>query len=202
MWLLRADVVCLCHDGNVADAALIALTVALRSLKVPTPSVADDGEVTAHPSAFSRLTLGSIPLPLTLAVIGSDVLSDPSSQEEAQAAATVTVVLTSETKVRRHVHAPTRCTATPCVSALCAHAPITDELKLIWLLFCFGRVGRVSSALSPSGLVCRPGVCGVRAGWSGVASKHAVVVYQSVSRARSGGVKRCKWRQCGVADQP
>lgn len=40
-WKLMVDVYCVDHDGNVADAALIAVMAALRSLRLPAVSISD-----------------------------------------------------------------------------------------------------------------------------------------------------------------
>jgi exosome complex RNA-binding protein Rrp42 (RNase PH superfamily) len=93
VWMLQLDVVCLCHDGNVVDAALIALVAALRSLRLPVPTVLEDGEVVVHPTSTTALTLGPLPVSLTCGVVLGHVLSDPTALEEAQADASVTVVL-------------------------------------------------------------------------------------------------------------
>lgn len=47
VWVLRADVVCIDHDGNVEDAAMLSLCGALRSLRLPKPAFNErKGEVT------------------------------------------------------------------------------------------------------------------------------------------------------------
>jgi exosome complex component RRP43 len=100
VWMLKADIVCLDHDGNVTDAALIALALALRTLKVPVPIVRDDGEVTVGPGSTS-LAVSVVPVPLTVCVLdGGVVLADCTWEEEQHAEATVTVVLTNTGQVR------------------------------------------------------------------------------------------------------
>ena len=52
VWVLRADVVCMDHDGNVEDAALLSLCGALRSLQLPKPTFNErKSEVTVSPGA-------------------------------------------------------------------------------------------------------------------------------------------------------
>lgn len=56
VWVLKADVVCLDHDGNVEDAALLSLCGALQSVRLPKPTYDErSGEVTvAHGAQAAR----------------------------------------------------------------------------------------------------------------------------------------------------
>jgi exosome complex component RRP43 len=105
VWMLQVDVVCLCHDGNVTDAALVALVAALRNLRLPKPTVLEDGEVVVHPTETSPLALGPIPVALTCVVALDHILADPTDLEEDLASSAVTVVLAGPShKVRRCPH--------------------------------------------------------------------------------------------------
>ena len=107
VWLLRADIICLEYDGNVADAALIALIAALRNTKLPVAIVSDDGDVTVHPSDSKGVVMdcSALPLPLSCAVVSLDktlapaLLCDPTATEETEAGCVITAAVTPSGKV-------------------------------------------------------------------------------------------------------
>lgn len=82
VWVLFCDLYCLDYDGNVMDAALMALLASLQDTKLPVlePGPADQLVVSAAPPR--PLTLQHIPVALTLAVIDKHVVADPTQQEE------------------------------------------------------------------------------------------------------------------------
>lgn len=99
VWLLRADVVCLDFDGNVADAALLALVGALRQLRLPVPIVTEDGEVTMKLGDHTRLAPLALPVSLSFACIHGQLITDPTAEEEALSSTAVCVAVTSDGKL-------------------------------------------------------------------------------------------------------
>lgn len=120
-WHLAADVVCLDDDGNVTDAATIALVAALCRLRLPRVVVGEDGVVTrvegaargfvdrcldvvasmscpcfswprARAGAGTPLVLRVRPVPLTCVLLEGALLVDPCAAEEDLAGASVTVL--------------------------------------------------------------------------------------------------------------
>ncbi|KAJ1824307.1 hypothetical protein GGH91_000010 [Coemansia sp. RSA 2671] len=100
VWSLSADIVCLKHDGNVLDAAVIALGAALEDLRLAgaefdsaTGMVTAGGEGT-HVIMKKRL----FPATFTL-VDDSYVVADADDAEEQLAAASLLVVLDEDGKL-------------------------------------------------------------------------------------------------------
>jgi len=93
-WVLHIDVVCLDHDGNVADAAVAALTAALRTVKLPKVTVDEEtGEIEVDVEESSMLEVRTVPVSSTVAVFGGErLLCDPTWEEEGLAEALVTTV--------------------------------------------------------------------------------------------------------------
>jgi exosome complex RNA-binding protein Rrp42 (RNase PH superfamily) len=124
-WKLMVDVYCADHDGNVADAALVAVMAALKSLRLPAVSISDaDHVVSIQPGSFSAVARRSCPAREThltacvnhdgaegdstalrlqhsafstsFALVHGSVLLDPTSSEEVEAAAAFTLTYTSD----------------------------------------------------------------------------------------------------------
>lgn len=116
-WAVCVDVVCVSYDGNMADAALLALVAALRDVRVPKPVVADDGAVTIDPRACypgahaaqgnrhssllstprcagecTRLSVRRACAALTCCVVAGTLVVDPTAFEEEVAETSLTVV--------------------------------------------------------------------------------------------------------------
>ncbi|KAI9189462.1 hypothetical protein H9P43_000895 [Blastocladiella emersonii ATCC 22665] len=83
-WVLYADMSCLCYDGNVLDAALLALAAALKDVRLPKAVFnEEEGSVRADPADRSvELTVERIPLASTLATFDGRILADPTAEEE------------------------------------------------------------------------------------------------------------------------
>jgi exosome complex component RRP43 len=103
VWMLKADIVCLEFDGNVRDAALIALCAALLNTKLPVPTITDEGDITVAMGSESPLQLQSehTPFPLSAAQVHDTLLVDPTEDEEKLAAFVLTVVANRAGKVGR-----------------------------------------------------------------------------------------------------
>lgn len=88
VWVLYADVVCLDYDGNVVDAALLALTTALKNLELPETHVGDDGTVFIvarddESPAPVKLSVKHTPASCSFGVLDGKLLADPTASEEA-----------------------------------------------------------------------------------------------------------------------
>ena len=75
------------YDGNVVDAAMLALTTALRELQLPETHINDDGTVfivaaDQHSSAPGRLVIKHTPVACTFGVLDERLLVDPTAAEE------------------------------------------------------------------------------------------------------------------------
>ncbi|KAG8462402.1 hypothetical protein KFE25_012222 [Diacronema lutheri] len=152
-WRLVVDVYCLDHDGNLADAALLAAVAALAHTHLP-PARLDANARTvlvgAHAgpapeaagpsgpagSAGGALAFASRPVPLSFARVLGRTLADPCRDEEAladgKAGALVTVVVDAELRVAG-VHKPggaplPDAELRACVDAARARAPALHAL--------------------------------------------------------------------------
>ncbi|KAF0974390.1 hypothetical protein FDP41_006422 [Naegleria fowleri] len=82
-WVLYADLYCLENDGNVFDAALIALLTALRNVSLPKVEISKDEEaIVTDEKANLKLKLNHYPIPLSFGLLSDYILVDPTSEEE------------------------------------------------------------------------------------------------------------------------
>ncbi|XP_037087866.1 exosome complex component RRP43-like [Pollicipes pollicipes] len=83
VWVLYCDLVCLSHDGNVLDVALMALSAALADLRLPRAWWDAPAErLRVAPAERAPLPLGPLPLAATLALFDGDTLVlDPAGEE-------------------------------------------------------------------------------------------------------------------------
>jgi len=98
VWVVYADITCLNLDGNVMDASLIAVSSALRNLRIPATVLDDLGEVMVDPdrSKLRPLPMDYTPIPLTFALVDQEVLADPSSKEEDLCTGKLTIVMNNK----------------------------------------------------------------------------------------------------------
>eukprot|EP01047_Picozoa_sp_COSAG01_P062559 COSAG01_NODE_7973_length_2968_cov_8.650052_4_plen_270_part_00 len=84
VWILYCDLYCLDYDGNLTDAALIALVAALQDTKLPILEAgpAIDAELVVSAKPPRSLSLQHVPVVLTFAIIGTYIVADPTCQEE------------------------------------------------------------------------------------------------------------------------
>lgn len=85
VWILYCDLYCLDYDGNVTDAAMLALLAALQDTTLPVLEAADEvaGELVVAPDAPPRpLALQQVPATLSFGVVGTHIVADPTLQEE------------------------------------------------------------------------------------------------------------------------
>ncbi|KAI8647905.1 exosome complex component RRP43-like protein [Parasitella parasitica] len=95
VWVLYADIVCLNYDGNILDASLLALTTALKDLKLPKAQVSPSMVVEADSNEFTSIALLRFPVSSTFCIFNNPdvILSDPNDTEESLAKETVTIVM-------------------------------------------------------------------------------------------------------------
>lgn len=96
-WCLYVDLVCIAYDGNVLDAALLALMTALRETSLPaTRFDVDELRVICDPDPATarRLELKSLPLACSFGIVdGAHLLCDPNAFESTLTSASVVVAL-------------------------------------------------------------------------------------------------------------
>ncbi|KAJ2092172.1 hypothetical protein EV179_002257 [Coemansia sp. RSA 487] len=95
VWSLSADIVCLKYDGNILDAAVIALMAALEDLKLPIAELdSATGVVSADRTKAEPLALRKRLLPATFSLVDDAYLvADADDAEEQMATAALLIVL-------------------------------------------------------------------------------------------------------------
>ncbi|KAJ1915638.1 hypothetical protein H4219_004208 [Mycoemilia scoparia] len=97
VWVLHADLVCLNYDGNVADAAIMAMSLALANTKLPKAELDEaTGMVTANQNELAGISLQTMLYPSTFAVMEGRIVADPSKEEESLCDSFLTIVLDKE----------------------------------------------------------------------------------------------------------
>jgi len=93
-WVIYCDIVCLDDDGNVTDAALLSVLIALKHLRLPPTKITEDGVVTLDGEAGSgeRLKIRHFPVPLTFAIVQENTIADPTAEEESLMNSSFTIV--------------------------------------------------------------------------------------------------------------
>eukprot|EP00026_Physarum_polycephalum_P015344 Phypoly_transcript_15998.p1 GENE.Phypoly_transcript_15998~~Phypoly_transcript_15998.p1 ORF type:complete len:280 (+),score=45.09 Phypoly_transcript_15998:49-888(+) len=100
VWYLFLDIYCLDYDGNVFDAALIALIAALQNVQLPEGEYTEKEEILAHVEKPKRnLTLTQQLVPLSFAVFDDFILADPTYEEEQLAVSTLSIVHNTQGKL-------------------------------------------------------------------------------------------------------
>ena len=82
VWVLFCDLYCLDNDGNAMDAALIALLASLQDTKLPVLEAGPADQLVVSAAPPRPLVLNHTPVALTLAVIDTHIVADPTQQEE------------------------------------------------------------------------------------------------------------------------
>ncbi|KAK9896957.1 hypothetical protein P389DRAFT_51565 [Cystobasidium minutum MCA 4210] len=105
VWVLYADIVCINYDGNITDAALLALTAALKNTQIPVASWDEDTDsAVAASDERIPLKLSSTTLSASFGVTEEGaLLCDPTSFEEPLCQTRVTIAL-DEKGTLRHVY--------------------------------------------------------------------------------------------------
>ncbi|KAI8372498.1 ribosomal protein S5 domain 2-like protein [Blakeslea trispora] len=95
-WVLYADIVCINYDGNILDASLLALTTALKNLRLPKAELSPSLVVEADPAQLlETIELTRFPVASTFSVFNNPdvVLSDANDTEESLSREIVTVIM-------------------------------------------------------------------------------------------------------------
>lgn len=97
-WVIYADIHCVSHDGNLADAIIIALYSALQNAKLPTIKyVEETADVQVQEDVVFSLPLKDCPVSTTFALFQDDILLvDPTNEEEEISNGTMTIVVGNE----------------------------------------------------------------------------------------------------------
>ncbi|KAJ1988898.1 hypothetical protein H4R33_002270 [Dimargaris cristalligena] len=104
VWTLYVDITCLAFDGNILDAALLALTTALQNTKLPRATFHEETSlITVEPTSPSTQSADSATVALTVArplfaasfacLPDGVILADPNATEEKVAETLVSIVL-------------------------------------------------------------------------------------------------------------
>lgn len=98
-WVLYVDAICINYDGNVFDAALIAMVEALRNTQLPKATYDEEtGRTTCSRKIKVPLELDqtNLPVPLSFGVFDSThVLADPTSFEEPLLDTTISIIMSN-----------------------------------------------------------------------------------------------------------
>jgi exosome complex RNA-binding protein Rrp42 (RNase PH superfamily) len=122
VWSLYCDVCVLEHDGNLADASLLALMIALSRVRLPSVRLekaaegeGEGGEASGGGEGGPRLVVveeESLRLdlhrplyPISFGSLASHLILDPNASEESLTSATITLLLDGEGKMRS-LHQP------------------------------------------------------------------------------------------------
>ncbi|KAK3856360.1 hypothetical protein Pcinc_025882 [Petrolisthes cinctipes] len=94
-WCLYCDVVCINYDGNVYDAALVAVMAALQDVKLPKLTYDEENDkATVALERTLPLNIKSRPISSTFTLYSDTVqLADPTAEDESQGSGVTTVVV-------------------------------------------------------------------------------------------------------------
>lgn len=97
VWVLYVDAICINYDGNVFDAALIAMVAALKNTQLPKATFDEDtGRTTCSRSTKVPLQVTRTPVSMSFGVFDSTtILTDPTAFEEPLLDTTISVVVDS-----------------------------------------------------------------------------------------------------------
>ncbi|KAJ9080400.1 hypothetical protein DSO57_1025423 [Entomophthora muscae] len=95
VWCLYIDVLCVSDDGNVIDAAILAMSNALKNISLPSAQFDEEaGLIKADREFMAPLDIKCDLFPLTFSIIeGGAILADPDTNEEELADGTLTLVM-------------------------------------------------------------------------------------------------------------
>ncbi|KAJ2485842.1 hypothetical protein IWW37_005819 [Coemansia sp. RSA 2050] len=100
VWSLSADIVCLKHDGNVLDAAVIALGAALEDLRLPGAEFDSATGIVTAGGEGGHVLMKKRLFPSTFTLVDDTyVVADADDAEEQMAAASLLVVIDGDGKL-------------------------------------------------------------------------------------------------------
>ena len=86
VWILYIDLLCICNDGNLFDACLLAIVSALKTLKLPHTCLGKNDDTVyidnRNEGNYYRLSLQFDLLPLTMGILDGKIIVDPTLDEE------------------------------------------------------------------------------------------------------------------------
>lgn len=91
VYAVFVDVSVLNVDGNLFDATSYAVVAALLTTKIPKYTIDENG-VPVQSEEFEKLPIQTVPVSMTFAKIGDNLLLDPTSEEEAAMESRITFV--------------------------------------------------------------------------------------------------------------
>lgn len=89
VWGVSVDIIPLNATGNLIDISGLAVLAALKDAKLP--AIAKDGSVDYKTKTKASLPLSKEPIPVTVYVIGGELIVDPTVEEEKAAEARLTI---------------------------------------------------------------------------------------------------------------
>lgn len=93
-WVLYCDIICFNYDGNLLDACVAALVMALDNVQLPIITVEDEtNKITTSEEESFCLKLKSQPVSTTFASYSKYTIMDPTVDEEEMASCLVTYVV-------------------------------------------------------------------------------------------------------------
>jgi len=98
VWCLYCDVTCLDYDGSVLDAGLMAAVAALKTVRLPNVTFDKDSEtLQLCKKTFKNVTVSGFPTAVSFAMFDdSNILSDPTSEEELLSNSLMTIAVDKE----------------------------------------------------------------------------------------------------------
>ncbi|KAJ7104184.1 ribosomal protein S5 domain 2-type protein [Mycena belliarum] len=94
VWVLYIDATCINYDGNVFDAALIAMVAALRNTVLPKATYnVETGLTICSRAAATPLQILKAPICMSFGVFDAILLADPTAFEEPLLSTTISVVV-------------------------------------------------------------------------------------------------------------
>ncbi|ROT69495.1 putative plexin domain-containing protein 2 [Penaeus vannamei] len=83
VWCLFCDIVCLNYDGNLTDAALVALVAALQNLRLPATSFdPDDQKLQVQSLRTVKVNVKAFPVASTFTIYSEDIQQPPKNMSE------------------------------------------------------------------------------------------------------------------------
>ena len=98
-WTVTLTITCLNFDGNMLDAMLLVAVAALLDTRIPAAELSDAGAVVERDEPAKALAVQTLPVCLTMALFENversttDMVVDPTAEEERLSQATITVVV-------------------------------------------------------------------------------------------------------------
>ena len=99
VWSCYCDVVVLEDDGNLADAALLAMMAALSCVRLPRCAL-DEGALTVVEESAMAISLAAPLYPCTFGLLAGEIILDPCAEEEALLSTSLTLMLDSDGEMR------------------------------------------------------------------------------------------------------